>query len=244
MVSTYTGMIWWDNETDGDKMYPAKQRTPSQDEEQEKNLRNPEGASLRGLWGERKNKDRASPDDFIVKTGEPGGEFNKQLKNTTFADYHGHGWMFRAVFKRDREGNMLDGYGKKIKTVTPQKMADAVAFSGDRAYKSGQPVHLKDIHLEKGMHCADCHFRQDTHGTGILYNEPRASIEINCTDCHGTIREKAKLITTGFAAGQASKTASSSIRSADAICAHPAAAIKTSRAISTHAMRRQQNSAL
>jgi len=202
MVSTYTGMIWWDNETDGDKMYPAKQRTPSQDEEQEKNLRNPEGASLRGLWGERKNKDRASPDDFIVKTGEPGGEFNKQLKNTAFADYHGHGWMFRAVFKRDREGNMLDGYGKKIKTVTPQKMADAVAFSGDRAYKSGQPVHLKDIHLEKGMHCADCHFRQDTHGTGILYNEPRAAIEINCTDCHGTIREKAKLITTGFAAGQ------------------------------------------
>ncbi|HEV7905289.1 MAG TPA: hypothetical protein VGO96_15715 [Pyrinomonadaceae bacterium] len=202
MVATYTGMTWWDNETDADKMFPAKQVAPSQDEEQEKFDRNPEGAHVRGLWSMRKWTDRASPEDFLVKTGEPGGEFGKQLKQTAFADYHGHGWMFRAVFKRDRAGNMLDGYGKQIKTVTPKKLADAVAFSGDRAYKSGQPVHLKDIHLEKGMHCADCHFRQDTHGTGILYNEPRAAIEINCTDCHGTIREKAKLFTTGYAAGQ------------------------------------------
>jgi hypothetical protein len=203
MVATYTGMTWWDNETDADKMFPARQVTPSQDEEQEKFDRNPEGAQVRGLWSMRKWKDRASPEDFLVKTGEPGGEFGKQLKQTAFADYHGHGWMFRAVFKRDRAGNMLDGYGKQIKTVTPKKLADAVAFSGDRAYKSGQPVHLKDIHLEKGMHCADCHFRQDTHGTGILYNEPRAAVEINCTDCHGTIRERAKLLTTGYAAGQA-----------------------------------------
>ncbi|HLL70609.1 MAG TPA: hypothetical protein VK363_04200 [Pyrinomonadaceae bacterium] len=202
MVATYTGFMWWDNETDGDKMYPAKQENPTQDEEQEKFDRNPEGAHVRGLWSMRKWKDRASPDDFLVKTGEPGGEFGKQLKQTVFADYHGHGWMYRAVFKRDRAGNMLDGYGKQIKTVTPKKLADAVAFSGDGAYKSGQPVHLKDIHLEKGMHCADCHFRQDTHGTGILYNEPRAAIEIGCTDCHGTIREKAKLFTTGPAAGQ------------------------------------------
>jgi hypothetical protein len=202
MVATYTGFTWWDNETDGDKMYPAKQVYPTQDDEQEKFNRNPEGAQVRGLWSMRKWKDRASPEDFLVKTGEPGGEFGKQLKQTVFADYHGHGWLYRAVFKRDRAGNMLDGYGKQIKTVTPKKLADAVAFSGDGAYKSGQPVHLKDIHLEKGMHCADCHFRGDTHGTGILYNEPRAAIEINCTDCHGTIREKAKLLTTGPAAGQ------------------------------------------
>ena len=35
-----------------------------------------------------------------------------------------------------------------------------------------------DIHLEKGMHCVDCRFRQDAHGDGNLYNEPRAAIEI------------------------------------------------------------------
>jgi len=30
------------------------------------------------------------------------------------------------------------------------------------------------------MQCVDCHFRQDAHGNGILYNEPRAAIEIGC----------------------------------------------------------------
>ncbi len=39
------------------------------------------------------------------------------------------------------------------------------------------------------MHCVDCHFRQDAHGDGNLYNEPRAAIEITCEDCHGTIRQ-------------------------------------------------------
>ena len=29
MVTTYFGYTWWDNEIDGDKMYPAKQRHPS-----------------------------------------------------------------------------------------------------------------------------------------------------------------------------------------------------------------------
>jgi hypothetical protein len=202
MIATYTGFTWWDNETDGDKMYPPKQVTPSQDEEQEKLERNPEGAQLRGLWSMREWKDRASPKDFLVRTGEPGGEFGKQLKQTVFADYHGHGWLYRAVFKRDRTGNMLDSSGNPIKSVTPAQLAEAVEFSGEGKRADGQPVHLKDIHLEKGMHCADCHFRQDNHGTGILYSEPRAAIEINCTDCHGTIRARAKLVTTGFAAGQ------------------------------------------
>ena len=48
---------------------------------------------MRGLW---------SDPAFLQKTGSP--EFNAQLKNTQFADFHGHGWLFRAVFKRDRKG--------------------------------------------------------------------------------------------------------------------------------------------
>ena len=35
MVATYLGLTWWDNESDGAKMYPATQHNPSQDEEQE-----------------------------------------------------------------------------------------------------------------------------------------------------------------------------------------------------------------
>ncbi len=32
-------------------------------------------------------------------------------------------------------------------------------------------MHLSDIHLDKGMHCVDCHFEQDCHGNGQLYGE-------------------------------------------------------------------------
>jgi hypothetical protein len=176
MVASYLGLIWWDNETDGDKMYPAQQHDPSQTEEQRKLNSNPEASSLRGLW---------SNPDFLQKTGTD--EFNNQLKRTQFADFHGHGWIFRQVFKRDREGNLLD---EKNGIVSPD--------DPDRFKKA---VHLNDIHLEKGMHCVDCHFRGDSHGNGILYNEPRAAIEIKCIDCHGTIRTGATLVRSGFAAG-------------------------------------------
>jgi len=176
MVASYLGLIWWDNETDGEKMYPAQQHDPSPAEEQAKLKSNPEGSSLRGLWSEP---------DFLQKTGTE--EFNNQLKRTQFADFHGHGWIFRQVFKRDREGNLLDAKNSVVSPDDPDRFKKA--------------VHLNDIHLEKGMQCVDCHFRQDAHGNGILYNEPRAAIEIGCIDCHGTIRERATLVTSGFAAG-------------------------------------------
>jgi hypothetical protein len=175
MVASYMGTTWWDNETDGKFMYPEKQENPTQAEEAERFERNPEGASLRGKWSDR---------EFLQKTGTD--EFNKQLKNTQFADFHGHGWMFRSVYNKNRKGEWLDTHGKTIDPNDPDKFKKA--------------VHLKDIHLERGMHCTDCHFQQDTHGDGNLYNEPRAAIEIDCKDCHGSIQQKANLFTSGFAA--------------------------------------------
>jgi hypothetical protein len=185
MVASYLGLTWWDNETDGGKMYPAQQHEPTQGEEREKLNRNPEAASLRGKW---------SDPAFLDQTGTP--EFNSQLKRTQLADFHGHGWLFRYVFKRDRKGNLLDASGAQVSPDDPDRFRKA--------------VHLNDIHLEKGMHCVDCHFRQDSHGDGNLYNEPRAAIEIGCVDCHGSIRERATLFTSGPAAapatGDAAKT--------------------------------------
>jgi hypothetical protein len=212
MLATFTGMTWWDNETDGDQLYPAQQHDPTPDEEQEKLRRNPEGASLRGLWSERKLSDRLSPEDFLVRAGEPFGALNRGFKRIQLADYHGHGWLFRAVFKRDRAGRLLDADDKPVADASADALGRAVAFRDEDNYAlkngsqpAGAPVHLKDIHLEKGMHCVDCHFRQDAHGTGIIYSEPRAAIEISCEDCHGTIRERGKLVTSGFAAGQGVK---------------------------------------
>jgi len=197
MVATYLGLLWWDNETDARAagMYPAKQRTVSAEEEFRKLNRNPEGSSVRGNW---------SDPEFLQKTGTD--EVNSKMSRTQLADFHGHGWLFRAVFKRDREGHMLDSNGDRVEDVTPAKLKRAVEYRDDSSDTTtpppaGVPVHLKDIHLEKGMHCIDCHFRQDSHGNGVLYNEPRAAVEIGCTDCHGTVREPAKLTATGPAAG-------------------------------------------
>ncbi len=176
MVATYLGQTWWDNETDGKMMYPTdKQIEPSQSEEKAKLDKNPEGASLRGLW---------SDSVFLQQTGT--ADFNAKLKNVQFADSHGHGWIFKNVYKKDRKGNLLDVGGRVVDSNDPDKFKKA--------------VHLQDIHLEKGMHCADCHFQQDSHGTGILYNEPRAAVEVGCVDCHGTVKAKANGITSGFAA--------------------------------------------
>ncbi len=59
--------------------------------------------------------------------------------------------------------------------------------------RDGLPVHMLDIHIEKGMHCVDCHFVQDVHGNGRLQREVRAAIEIACEDCHGTETQPATL---------------------------------------------------
>ncbi|MGA7137726.1 MAG: hypothetical protein WBZ14_08660 [Terriglobales bacterium] len=175
MVAPYFGYTWWDNETDGDKMYPKEQRHPSPKEQQLVQTRDPERAAIRGNW---------SDVGFLEKTGTP--EFNKDLKNTQFADFHSHGWIFRAAFKHDRKGNLLDADGNQVSFEDPEKFKKA--------------VHLKDIHLGKGMHCIDCHFEQDSHGNGKLYGETRNAIEVDCVDCHGTIQQRATLHTSGIAA--------------------------------------------
>ncbi|HEX8495285.1 MAG TPA: hypothetical protein VF658_20910 [Pyrinomonadaceae bacterium] len=206
MVATYLGMTWWDNETDAlaGKLYPEKQHDPSQDEEDRLLDRNPEASSTRGRW---------SDPDFLKSTGTR--NFNDKLTRTQFADFHGHGWIFRAVFKKNRRGEFLDRDGKPLLNAAGQpltnidgaRLGEAVAFKDqdnvnlkNDAVPANAPVHLKDIHLEKGMHCVDCHFTQDAHGDGNLYNEPRAAIEIACVDCHGTITERASLVTSGPAA--------------------------------------------
>lgn len=186
MVTTYYGYTWWDNQTDGERMYAPGARTPSDAERARIAARNPEGSAARGRW---------SDPDFLAATGT--AAFNKELQQTQFADFHGHGWVYRAVFKRDRRGQLLDAAGAVVPHDDPEKF--------------GRAVHLKDIHLEKGMQCVDCHFGQDNHGNGKLYGETRNAVEIDCVDCHGTIEQRATLITSGPASPQGG-TALSALR--------------------------------
>lgn len=58
-------------------------------------------------------------------------------------------------------------------------------------------VLLRDIHLEKGMACIDCHFLQDAHGDGNIYARNWDAIEVECEDCHGTPGALGDLTTSG-----------------------------------------------
>src|SRR5207248_7060735 len=58
-----------------------------------------------------------------------------------------------------------------------------------------------DTDRRAGTEAADAHCHRYSHGNGIPYNEPPATIETSCSDCRGTVRPPASLSPSGFAAG-------------------------------------------
>jgi hypothetical protein len=173
-VNSFYGTIMWDYESDAPAMWPREQKHPTDEEARSILDRNPEEAAIHGKWG-----DPAFLRDVA--------KLNPSLKDTQFADYHGHGWNFREVFKRDRHGTLLDKDGHPVADDDPDKFHKA--------------VHLTSIHMDLGFHCVDCHFAQDAHGSGHIYGEVAAAIEIDCADCHGTVDKYPTLRTSGPAAG-------------------------------------------
>ncbi len=172
-LNTYVGYTMWDYEADAPAMWPEKQRYPTDEEAFTSISHNPEEAAIRGKWTDI---------DFLRRVAD----LNPKLKTTQFADYHGHGWNFRAVFKRDRKGHLLDKDGKIVPFDDPEKFKRA--------------VHLQDIHVDFGMQCSDCHFAQDVHGDGNIYGEVAQAVQIGCEDCHGDVSRRATLRTSGPAA--------------------------------------------
>ena len=218
-VNTYLGYTMWDYESDAPSMWPGpenrtprpagmsdadyqrlfrQQRHPTATEVRAANNRNPEGAAARGLW---------SDVEFLRDVYS----LNPTLNDTQFADYHGHGWNFRAILKRDREGNLLDEngnmatYGTDTAHIVQPNDPERWRRNGEGEFvppgtNPGRTVHMMDIHAEKGMQCADCHFSQDSHGNGFIYGEVANAIEIGCKDCHGTADAYPTLLTSGPAA--------------------------------------------
>ncbi|MEE8427297.1 MAG: hypothetical protein V3S15_08420 [Woeseiaceae bacterium] len=172
-VNSFLGYTMWDYESDAPFMWPEEPQELSIEEQRRVLDRNPEGAVVRGKWADV---------EFLKNVAN----LNPELNDTQFADYHGHGWNFRAVQKRDLRGNLLDADGNIVSNDDPDKFQKA--------------VHLSSIHVDKGMHCVDCHFTQDNHGNGHLYGEVASAIEIECKDCHGTAQHYPDLRTSGPAA--------------------------------------------
>jgi len=154
-IGTYLGRIWWDRETEAEKV--------------KKRGAEPEY----GSWDTRAQTYAMS--DLA--------EYNPQFSQAQFSDFHAHGWNFTNVYHRDLKGRLLDAAGQVIPETDPAKWQRAVP--------------LRDIHLEKGMHCVDCHTQQDMHGDGNIYPQMTDYIEIRCVDCHGTVSARATLKTSG-----------------------------------------------
>ncbi len=216
-LNSYLGYTMWDYESDAPYMWPGpenktpkpegmseadyqrifkQQKYPTAAEVRETNDRNPEAAAARGLWADL---------DFLRNVYD----LNSELKDTQFADYHGHGWNFRAILKRDREGNLLDAEGDMAnpdaKNVVDPNDPEKFRKAGegkfvDAGTNPGKSVHMMDIHAEKGLQCVDCHFAQDGHGNGLIYGEVANAVEIGCKDCHGTADAFPTLLTSGPAA--------------------------------------------
>ncbi|MDP4605066.1 MAG: hypothetical protein NWS68_02800 [Erythrobacter sp.] len=187
-LNSYLGYTMWDYESDAPAMWPKEQKYPTAEEVRAINDRNPEAAAVRGKWGDL---------DFLRNVYD----LNPTLKDTQFADYHGHGWNFRAIFKRDREGNLLDADGAIVDPDDPEKWRkEGEGKFVEPGTNPGKAVHMMSIHAEVGMQCADCHYEQDSHGNGMIYGEVANAIEIGCKDCHGTPDAYPTLRTSGPAA--------------------------------------------
>ncbi|MEO1251848.1 MAG: hypothetical protein AAFW81_05825 [Pseudomonadota bacterium] len=192
-VNTYLGYTMWDYESDAPHMWPKEQKYPTIEEQYKVYKRNPEGAAVRGKWAKL---------DFLRNVYD----LNEGLKDTQFADYHGHGWNFRAILKRDRDGNLLDADGKIVSPDDPEKWRkDGEGKFVDAGTNPGKTVHMMSIHAEVGMQCADCHFAQDSHGNGYIHGEVASAVELRCKDCHGTATAYPTLKTSGPAASPAGR---------------------------------------
>jgi hypothetical protein len=187
-LNSYLGYTMWDYESDAPHMWPKEQKYPTAAEIRAVLDRNPEAAAPKGKWADI---------DFLRNVYD----LNPELSDTQFADYHGHGWNFRAILKRDREGNLLDKDGNIVAHDDPEKWRreDEGKFV-EPGVNPGKTVHMMDIHAEKGLQCADCHFAQDSHGNGLIYTEVANAVEIGCKDCHGTADAYPSLRTSGPAA--------------------------------------------
>jgi hypothetical protein len=229
VMNSYIGYMWWDEETDGELMYPPVAKKLTAEEVIRTSMANPDEAAAKGNW---------SDPTFLANVSD----LNSRTKHTFFGDFHSHGWVFRAVFRHDRKGMYIDYNGDPVdlnpdtmqrgidmplllqeRYRDPAKAQDSqlrrsikefldasreAEAKGDHKrfmelesqFRKGSAMHLLDVHMEKGMHCVDCHFVQDEHGNNRLQMEVRAAVEIQCTDCHGSYTQYARLRTSGPAA--------------------------------------------
>src|SRR5688572_7728120 len=73
VLNTYLGFMWWDNESDGELMYPREQKNPTSEELAQAAMSNPDETAARGNW---------SDPNFLERVPE----LNQIARHNQFAD--------------------------------------------------------------------------------------------------------------------------------------------------------------
>ena len=161
-ASQYFGYMWWDNETDGDRMYPAKSKIWKPEDAAVSLLRNPEAASLKGNW---------SDPEFLRNV--------RDLNTDNQAD------PVRR-FQRPRLG-----LPRRLQTRSQRQLArqgrPARSISKTRRSSRKPSTWPTSISI-KACTASTATSSRTATATAIYTAKPRAAVEIDCADCHGTVR--------------------------------------------------------
>jgi hypothetical protein len=135
-------------------------------------------------------------------------DVNDKARHTQFADYHGHGWNFRAILKRDREGNLLDADGN-MATYGTEKANMVSPTDPDRWRK---PCAMLTDPKQRAACEVD---RRERQGSQVRAGRPQ-SRQDRPHDGH-PCRKRACSARTATSARTAMATASSMVKVANAI---------------------------
>jgi hypothetical protein len=132
--------------------------------------------------------------DLSIPKNEPGHLLTHQIQATREAKVKIHSIEYSGI--PVETCTTCHNRGKRIGVSYQGLMETAYNPTFD---KEGNPqpklhtkhyLHMKeDIHYKKGMLCQDCHTSLDMHGDGFIAGSTLAPVEIECQDCHGTIKK-------------------------------------------------------
>ncbi len=129
--------------------------------------------------------------DRSIPRDEPGHILVHSIQATREAKVTVHGTTYSGV--PVETCTTCHDRGKRIGTSFQGLMETAYTSPWAEDGSPQPALHTKhyiamqeDIHYQKGMMCQDCHTTLDLHGDNTLAGTTMASVEIECTDCHGT----------------------------------------------------------
>jgi len=129
--------------------------------------------------------------DSSIPRDEPGHVLVHSIQATREAKVTVHGTTYSGV--PVETCTTCHDRGKRIGTSFQGLMETAYTSPWAEDGSPQPALHTKhymamkeDIHYRKGMMCQDCHTSLDLHGDNTLAGTTLASVEIECTDCHGT----------------------------------------------------------